>query len=271
MRLKDWEICLYNLDSVLNPRFSFWYGVDPLAEKFPGFSPSNYCLNNPVMLVDPDGRDVASPIYGTDGRFLGTDDQGLKGKPIIMPEENFTQGMKHEDAIKRDLAPKGGMQYLQAISDYTNYILFYKHFNNLQKRPDYDGVVDDWEARKWWNENSGSPLYVDISQLSLAPLTTASFNNADNTRLQFNFFTNFKSNKRTARVHGTLTMRLKNSTTGEVGLFTDDNGFFDTYDFNGDGRLIRDVTTWGARQVVGEGTGYGFIPYGRNPRVPVKK
>ncbi len=30
--------------------------VDPLAEKYPGWSPYNYVLNNPVKLYDPDGK-----------------------------------------------------------------------------------------------------------------------------------------------------------------------------------------------------------------------
>ena len=39
-----------------NPKFSIWLSVDPLAEKFPNASPYNYCLGNPINLVDPDGR-----------------------------------------------------------------------------------------------------------------------------------------------------------------------------------------------------------------------
>ena len=35
-----------------------WLSVDPLADKYPSISPYNYCLWNPVKLVDPDGRDV---------------------------------------------------------------------------------------------------------------------------------------------------------------------------------------------------------------------
>ena len=54
--MKDWEICLYNLDSVLNPRFSFWYGVDPKTHQMPAYSPYVYCLNNPIKLIDPDGK-----------------------------------------------------------------------------------------------------------------------------------------------------------------------------------------------------------------------
>ena len=42
------------------PRESIWLSTDPLAEKFPSYSPYNYCLNNPLNLVDPDGK---WPIY----------------------------------------------------------------------------------------------------------------------------------------------------------------------------------------------------------------
>ena len=35
-----------------------WGTPDPLTEKYKSMSPYNYCLNNPVMFVDPDGRKV---------------------------------------------------------------------------------------------------------------------------------------------------------------------------------------------------------------------
>src|SRR5699024_2156635 len=56
-----------------NPKWSIWLSVDPLAEKYPGWSPYNYTLYNPVRFVDPDGRSVAMPdpddvIYIADNR-----------------------------------------------------------------------------------------------------------------------------------------------------------------------------------------------------------
>ena len=39
-----------------NPRYSLWYGTDPLQEKYPGVSAYAYCMGNPVNTVDPDGR-----------------------------------------------------------------------------------------------------------------------------------------------------------------------------------------------------------------------
>jgi RHS repeat-associated protein len=35
-----------------------WLSVDPMADKYPSMSPYAYCAWNPVMLVDPDGKDV---------------------------------------------------------------------------------------------------------------------------------------------------------------------------------------------------------------------
>ncbi|MGE5398797.1 MAG: RHS repeat-associated core domain-containing protein [Ignavibacteriales bacterium] len=34
-----------------------WQSVDPLADKYPGLSPYNYCANNPLLLYDPDGME----------------------------------------------------------------------------------------------------------------------------------------------------------------------------------------------------------------------
>jgi len=38
-------------------RIARWMAVDPLAEKYPGWSPYNYCANNPYKYIDYDGRD----------------------------------------------------------------------------------------------------------------------------------------------------------------------------------------------------------------------
>ncbi|MDX9914223.1 MAG: RHS repeat-associated core domain-containing protein, partial [Candidatus Moranbacteria bacterium] len=35
---------------------SIWLSVDPMSDKYSNMSPYNYCANNPVILVDPDGR-----------------------------------------------------------------------------------------------------------------------------------------------------------------------------------------------------------------------
>ena len=37
---------------------TMWLSVDPMADKYPSLSPYNYCMWNPVKLIDPDGTDV---------------------------------------------------------------------------------------------------------------------------------------------------------------------------------------------------------------------
>ena len=45
----------------MNPMASIWYGVDPLAEKYASMGGYVYTLDNPVKLVDTDGRIVNYP------------------------------------------------------------------------------------------------------------------------------------------------------------------------------------------------------------------
>ncbi len=40
----------------LDPTGAMWLSVDPMWEKYAGMSPYNYCMGNPVVMVDPDGR-----------------------------------------------------------------------------------------------------------------------------------------------------------------------------------------------------------------------
>ncbi|MGY6561482.1 MAG: RHS repeat domain-containing protein [Luteibaculaceae bacterium] len=77
--------------------FGVFLSVDPLADQFTAWTPYHYCLNNPVIFVDPDGEKPTIWIEGTGktghtfmtvgegknltvytyGRYLG----GEKGKP----------------------------------------------------------------------------------------------------------------------------------------------------------------------------------------------
>ncbi len=55
-----------------------WNTVDPMAEKYPEWSPYNYCINRPLNVIDPDGRTIWISI--------GENDEN--GKPIFRKHKN---------------------------------------------------------------------------------------------------------------------------------------------------------------------------------------
>ena len=55
-----------------------WLSVDPMADKYPNVSPYNYCAWNPVMLVDPDGREESTHI-DCDGNVVAIFNDGDYG------------------------------------------------------------------------------------------------------------------------------------------------------------------------------------------------
>jgi RHS repeat-associated protein len=248
-----------------DPAIARWTTTDPLAEQTPEWSPYAFCNNNPLFFTDPDGRS-ASPIYDQEGTFMGTDDQGLQGKAIVMKKEDFTQGMKHEDAMKKDLAPNGGSEYYKAISDYGDYSNFYKHYNSLPNRPDYDGYLTKSEADAWWSGKSGQPLFVDQSKIELPSITTKDFDNKKGSSLYNNFIWGLSN---TGKVYGTLKLTLLNANTGSVHL--GGKTFMDEYDYKMDGRPLRNAATWVGRPG-GENSGKNFFIHGYGQsKVPVKK
>jgi hypothetical protein len=192
-------------------------------------SPYGYCKGNPLKYIDPTGA-FASPIYDREGELLGTDDQGLQGDAIVMNEKDFTQGMSHKEAKKKDLG-KDGLKGKDAVDK------FEKSVASLPERPDYDGYLTKAEADKWWNEKSGEPLYVDQSKIELHGINTNSFGKSKS--IYKNFIWGMTN---TGKVYGTLKMTLIDAQTGKVHIGGAD--YLDKYDFNMDGRLFRDFATW---------------------------
>ena len=89
-----------------NPTFSVWLGVDPKAHWYPGHSPFNFSLNNPINLIDPNGkwvkgagfwsnlfysdkRNEAKLMAGNNGSFEKTDDGWIVTRSI---ENNLASG-----------------------------------------------------------------------------------------------------------------------------------------------------------------------------------
>jgi RHS repeat-associated protein len=66
-----------------DPSIGRWTSRDPKNQYY---SPYIGMGNDPINGTDPDGGEKNSPIYGTNGKFLGVDSEGYKGKVITMDE-----------------------------------------------------------------------------------------------------------------------------------------------------------------------------------------
>ena len=92
------------------PRLSVWMSVDPLMDKYAGISPYAYCVNNPIILVDPKGRDW----------FETTNDDGSKSV-----KWNKSTGATFKD--KSGTWKNIGNSYNQKLDD-GSYINHYQNY-----------------------------------------------------------------------------------------------------------------------------------------------
>jgi len=68
-KIADWDgkMGTYDFDARLyNALTGRWMSLDPLAGKYSGWSPYNFVAGNPILFIDPDGKEVA--IHGKDAR-----------------------------------------------------------------------------------------------------------------------------------------------------------------------------------------------------------
>jgi RHS repeat-associated protein len=69
-----------------DPEYGIWNQVDPLHAKYPGLSSYNYCGNNPLSNIDPNGEsavNVLTDYRNTKGELLYRTEDGLKETIIV--------------------------------------------------------------------------------------------------------------------------------------------------------------------------------------------
>ena len=97
-----------------------WTSVDPLAEKYAGWSTYHYTMDNPVLLVDPDGRKVETIFKDENGNVLHETNDGNNNVVIISNEyvEAFKESVSsHYASIKGEPSIESEKAFAQSLFD----------------------------------------------------------------------------------------------------------------------------------------------------------
>ncbi|MCI7555814.1 MAG: hypothetical protein MST03_03345 [Bacteroidales bacterium] len=247
-QLQDTTCVIVHL-ALVDSTWYMWMSVDPLSDKYPGNTPYLYCNGNPIILVDPDGR---NPIYDLDGNLIGTDEKGQQGSPIVMDSKLFTQGMSQEEAMGFDV----GVDFLATEKK----IVLQENHMRLSNRPDWDGRLNLFEANNWYRNGNGKPLFVDASKIDLSPLMKSDFSKIGS--LYVNFLSLENLNLQTGLVYGTIKVSMINN-EGMVRI-GNQSGLLDVYNFDmQNGRGFRNFATILGSIVAGKGTSFNIYCYGQ--------
>lgn len=150
----------------MNPVASIWYGVDPLAEKYPTAGGFVYCIENPVKFVDPNGKKIVIHYYDANGHEQTYSFSGFQGRRSLKhPKSQFI-----DDFFTAYLymGKKGGGKdvILAAVSSkYTIHLYDGSRseiFNGELRSPDTENFGSEgqnivrWQSRKGLRFGAGS-------------------------------------------------------------------------------------------------------------------
>ena len=144
---------------------TMWLSVDPMMDKYPSISPYNYCMWNPVKLVDPDGRDTTVGINLETGNVnYHATDESHNGSVVEI--YNGSQLVSSHSLQGEISSPQFGLATDLTFSDYSDALGVYSSLigNN-------DANLESGVEWNYYRQNDGSGGLVTSQKPDVINLT----------------------------------------------------------------------------------------------------
>jgi hypothetical protein len=150
---------------------SMWMSPDPLSSEYPSNSPYMYCLGNPIVFIDPDGRfvdwyknEAGEIVYDESIRHqVDFNKSGIKGTYL---GKTYQQGSKYYSLFGevKDLKTTEGKLYQKMDEALINNAYFTNRMRKWNESGGYDETTMPTEART--NFDIGLKMKYDAFGLS---------------------------------------------------------------------------------------------------------
>jgi hypothetical protein len=91
---------------------SRWLSVDPIAAKYPQYSPYVFCMNNPILFIDPNGKEVVATNSAARQMILNT--LTKEDRAYVQFNNN---GQINRDMLNSSNSSSGNFQALQQLTN----------------------------------------------------------------------------------------------------------------------------------------------------------
>ncbi len=143
-----------------------WTGVDPLSDKYPSTSPYAYCNNNPVMLVDPDGREIDPASQKEWDRQMDNIDQTIS---IL---ENPPHGLLIDEREERIATLKNFRTQIKQLEDSKQVYALNPNFTENSGELTYDAKTDiitiNYDGTALFGHEGAHGLQVERGELTFS-------------------------------------------------------------------------------------------------------